>query len=413
MSATIASLLLALALTAQTPGAVVTDVRVHGNHTTPDAVVLEIAGVAPGSPFTPALPGVIADRLEKSGRFRDVTVEQRYRDLEMTEIALVIVVREPLYVSVDVPGAAAVLKPTRRVLGEPMFLPILDWADGYGFTYGLRTSFVDLAGDGSRLSIPATWGGHKQLALEFSQRFGSRAGSRLLAGAGWSRRENPHFEIDDSRREVWGRVEHAFLPFLRAGAGGGLTDVTFGALDERYPWVGADVTFDTRLDPDLPRNAVFARVGWERLSFDAGGVDRLRTDLRGYVPVFRRSVVAVRAQHARVSAPLPPFEQALVGGAGTLRGWPFGHQAGDNMAAGSIELRVPFSSPLNVGTLGATLFVDAAAAYDRGVTLGDVDFETGYGAGLFLTAALLRINLDVATDGRGDYRLHAGMGVRF
>ena len=40
-------------------------------------------------------------------------------------------------------------------------------------------------------------------------------------------------------------------------------------------------------------------------------------------------------------------------------------------------------------------------------------YRWGYGAGVFLSATVFRLNLDVATDGTGGARLHAASGFRF
>jgi hypothetical protein len=83
------------------------------------------------------------------------------------------------------------------------------------------------------------------------------------------------------------------------------------------------------------------------------------------------------------------------------------------MAVGSIELRVPFSSPLSIGRVGFNVFTDVGAAYDRGVTLRDAEYQWGYGAGLFFSATVFKLNLDVATDGKGHTRAHLASGFRF
>ncbi len=75
------------------PG-VVAEVRVHGNHTTPDADVLAIAGEVAGKPSTDALVAEVTARLEKSGRFEGVDVRS-----------------------------------------SGMFLPIVHREDGYGFIF--------------------------------------------------------------------------------------------------------------------------------------------------------------------------------------------------------------------------------------------------------------------------------------
>jgi hypothetical protein len=51
---------------AQTSPGVVAEVRVHGNHTTPNADVLAIVGDVVGQPATDALVAEITTRLEKS-----------------------------------------------------------------------------------------------------------------------------------------------------------------------------------------------------------------------------------------------------------------------------------------------------------------------------------------------------------
>ena len=52
--------------------------------------------------------------------------------------------------------------PLKRFRSAGMWLPVLDYADGYGFTYGARVSFVDVLGPRSRISVPLTWGGERK-----------------------------------------------------------------------------------------------------------------------------------------------------------------------------------------------------------------------------------------------------------
>ena len=93
-----------------------------------------------------------------------------------------------------------------------MFLPIISYSEGYGFTYGARASFVDVMGEGGRVSVPLTWGGTRRAAVELEKTFDddspvSRVFSRVQGGAGISRRENPHFELPDTRQQIWGRID--------------------------------------------------------------------------------------------------------------------------------------------------------------------------------------------------------------
>ncbi len=85
-------------LRAQAPAAgpgVVGEVRVHGNHTTPDADVLAIAGDVIGQPATDALIADLGARLKKSGRFDGVEVRKRYRSIDNPDdILLMIIIDE-------------------------------------------------------------------------------------------------------------------------------------------------------------------------------------------------------------------------------------------------------------------------------------------------------------------------------
>ncbi len=64
------------------------------------------------------------------------------------------------------------------------------------------------------------------------------------------------------------RAERAAGP-LRAGGTVGWQRVSFAGADDRFRSVGGDLTFDTRLDPLVPRNAVYAVASWEHLSVPA------------------------------------------------------------------------------------------------------------------------------------------------
>ena len=406
----------AIALQAAAPQArTITEIRVHGNHTTPDARVFELAGVKAGDPFTDATVKEVESRLRKAGQFDRVEVTTRSRTLDGSDLSLLILVEEHLVVPVNVPGVpgGSIINPVRRLAHRPMFLPILDFSD-YGFSYGLRASLVNLTGRGSRLSFPFTWGAQKRVAGEYEYRFGPDRRARVDAAASWMRRENPFYEIDDTRREVSGGAAYQVTRWLRTGARAGLTHVDFSETRDRFPWVSAEATVDTRIDPELPREAVYASVKWERLNFESSDpANRLRTDLRGYLGLFGQSIVAVRALHVMSDTRLPVYERALLGGASTLRGSRFGFATGDNLAAGSIELRVPFSSPLSLGRVGFNVFADVGAAYDRGIQVRDADYQWGYGAGLFFSATVFKLNLDVATDGNGHTRAHLSSGFRF
>lgn len=404
------ALALALALQPET----IAEVRVHGNATLPDAVVLQLAGVSVGMSLEPGGVDAIDKRLRDSGRFDQVEVQKRYRTLAMDEVSLVLLVHERpgLSASGAPPGIA------RQLRNRLMFFPIFHYDDGYGWTYGARTSIVDVAGKGTRLSVPLSWGATKRAALEADRTLKSGPFTRVSGSFGIAQRENPHYSIDDRRTEVDGRVERRLFDALTLGGEAARTHVHFDPIEESFWSTGADATLDTRRDPSYPVNAVLAAASWTRLnplgaaSFGSS-IDRYRLDGRGYTRLFGQNVLAVRAEYDTGSAPLPIYEQWLLGGS-SLRGTPAGEFAGDKRLLWSAEVRVPFSSPLSTGRTGLNVFLDGGKIARYQDRLADQKLYRGAGGGLWLTVAILNLNLDVAhsLDGKG-MRVHFGTGFTF
>lgn len=390
---------------------VVREVRVHGNHTTPDADIMKIVGEVVGRPATPQLIADVRIRLERSGRFDDVEVRKRYRSIENPDdILLMVVVNEvPGIDPFDLtPG------PMKKFWSSGMFMPILHSEDGYGFTYGARASFVDLLGPRSRITAPLTWGGERQARVQVERTFKTGVIERVAGEFGVTRRVNPHFEVADRRVGYAARLESAPARWLRLGAGAGSDDVTFGLVTDTVSRIGGDVTLDTRVDPAFPRNAVHATFGLDRVTFEGGRANQKKVDARGYVGLFGQTVLAVRALSITSNAALPLYEQLLLGGATNLRGYNAGYKAGDNLVAASAELRLPITSPLNFGRLGVKAFVDAGAIYRVGEKLADQKLDDrGIGGGVYMHLTLLSVSLDVARSRSGDTRYHFGMGVTF
>ena len=405
------SLLGATSIAGAQSSGVVGEVRVHGNHTTPDADVLAIVGGIVGQPATDALIAAVTDRLKKSGRFDDVEVRKRFRSIDdPDDILLMVMVDEfPGIDEFDLEPP----NPMQRFWTSGMFLPILSHEDGYGFTYGGRVSFVDRLGPRSRISVPLTWGGERQARVQLERTFKTGPIDRISGEAGLGRRVNPHYEIADRRASYNARVESAVARWLRLGAGGGMDDVTFGDTADTLERFGADVTFDTRVDPAFPRNAVHATFGWQRLNFEAGRANRRTADVRGYLGLFGQTVLAVRGLTVTADAPLPRYEHSLLGGSSNLRGFDAGFKANDNMAAVSAELRIPVTSPLSVGRFGIKAFVDAGTAYPFGEKFKDQLLDRGFGGGVYLHLTVLSVALDVAKARGGGTRFHFGVGVTF
>ena len=112
--------------------------------------------------------------------------------------------------------------------------------------------------------------------------------------------------------------------------------------------------------------------------------------------------------------PLPPYERLLLGGASSVRGFRTGAFDGDRTFVTSAEVRVPITSVLSGAKLGVTAFVDAGKAWDFGGRIEDAQWHRGAGAGVFLIASVVRINLDVARGLKtGDTRVHLSSGFTF
>ena len=73
----------------------IAEIRVHGNHTTPDADVIGLSGLKPGDPATDARLAEAEQALRKSNRFDNVEVRKRFRSIDNpSDILIMIVIDE-------------------------------------------------------------------------------------------------------------------------------------------------------------------------------------------------------------------------------------------------------------------------------------------------------------------------------
>jgi outer membrane protein assembly factor BamA len=393
------------------PAEVLAEVRIHGNYATPDAAVLAIAGLTIGQPSAAGEADAVAERLRRSGKFESVEVRKRYRSLEATDqVVIIIIVQE--HPGVEIGGVLP--SPMKRLGNASMVLPILDYVDGYGVTAGGRFSFVNVLGKGGHIILPMTFGSTRQVTAEIDKTFAGGAVRRLRAGGSVVSRENPGYDIRDRRNEVWIDAMRPIAGVLSVGASAGWSDVHFDETTDQLATYGARVVLDTRRNPAFPRDAIYASAAWTALDPESGpAVNRYRLEARGYLDFIKSSVLAVRALSETVDRPLPAYERAMVGGLSSLRGFRAGSFVGDNIAAGSIELRVPLNSPMGFGQTGLKIFGDAASAYEHGTTLEHATFHYGWGGGWYLRAPLVLLDLDVAYGVDSGARLHAQFGLKF
>ena len=392
------------------PPETVVALRIHGNHTMPDAEVLALAGVAVGDVVDEVAVDAITERLEASGRFQEVEVRKRYRSLTATDrIALIIVVRERPRASIRNP----VVRSLARLAGQSMWLPVLRYDEGYGISYGARFSLVDVLGKGSRVSVPATWGGDKRVTMEVERPLSRGTGVR--AGGSYGRRTHPYFGIEDRRSAAWAGVDRELANGLRASAEAAWEEVGFSGPADRLTRLTVGLDYDGVSAGAFPRDDVKLRAAVERMGIAgrSGSVIRPRIDAQAFKGVGGQAVLAARVQFEGASAALPPYEKVLLGGGGSLRGWRVGARVGDRLAAVSVELRLPLGSPISMGNTGVRFFYDTAAAYDAGGSVRDQRFLQGAGGGVFLTVPFGSLHLDVGHDFRGSVRIHAGAGLGF
>jgi outer membrane protein assembly factor BamA len=394
---------------------VVTDIRIQGNVLTPDEEMRRLTGVEVGATFTADMPEKVADRLRATHKFERVEVLKRFGSIaDASQIVLVVIVDEgPVKLEGFGEGNEPARVVKRRGFGT-LWFPLLDFEDGYGFSYGVQLAKTKVAGENSRLSFPLTWGGTRQAGAELEKTFKRGPLTRVETGANLVGRTNPFFEEDDNRERLWVRAERAFGTPLRVGATAGWQHVSFMNTTDRFTQAEADVTFDTRLDPMLARNAVYARAAIEHFDFQhATAATRTELDGRGYIGLYRQNILVLRALRQDSDVPLPPYLQPMLGGMANLRGFSAGSAIGDTLVAGTAEIRAPLTSPLSIGKAGVSAFVDIGTVYDKGQRIEDQHFSRGFGGGVWFAATAIHLNLVVAHGIGAGTRVHFGTTLSF
>ncbi|MEO5742809.1 MAG: BamA/TamA family outer membrane protein [Vicinamibacterales bacterium] len=399
---------------------VVAVIQVHGNTLTPTDDIVRASGIVVGDHVSGSLLSEAEARLRAAMKFDGVDVLKRFASIsDPTQILILIQVDEgPVRLDVVDPDAPAtdapVARPSvvRRSRLVVMFLPILGAEDGYGFTYGAQFAIAGRRNMLRRVVVPASWGGDKRIGLEYQQEFSPRFAPRLRTGAFLQRRRHPFFEEPADRTRVWGRTEWPLLRDVRAGAEVAWQSSSLEGQEVDAKSVGADVVVDTRVDPLMPHNAIFVRSAIERLHFSSTNTAvRTEIDANGYVGLYGGTVLALRAVREDFSRPAPVFYKSMLGGSSTLRGFRAGHVIGDTLVAGTVELRIPTTSPLRMARFGISVFTDAGTTYDKGQRFGDRKLEKGVGAGVWATAPLFRFSVAVARGIGSGVRAHISAGL--
>jgi outer membrane protein assembly factor BamA len=383
--------------------AVIADIQVHGNLVTSDEEIVRLAGVQIGSPVDDATADQIAERLRATKRFESVQVLKRFASIaDPSQIVIVIIVDEGRVKIVHTNDPEHPFRTVRNRWPRLMFQPILRRNDEYGTTYGVRVAVPNEFGKNSRLIVPFAWGGEKQAGVEIDKTDETGLVSRIRGGLSWSQRVHPVFEQRDDRGELWARGEHWFNTQLRIGVNVGLQHDAFAGAHDLFARFGGDVVVDTRVDPALPRNAVYGRAAWTHLA----GAQQTELDGRAYVGLVDQLVFGVRAQRTAADPSLPDYLKPIFGGAANVRGFSAGTTIGNTLTAGSAELLLPLTSPLHIARVGVTAFTDVG-------TVDDQPWKHGYGASVWAAAAMFRLNVAVAHGVGSSTRVHVSGDISF
>ena len=404
---------------------VVAAIQVHGNTLTPTDDVVRASGITIGDRVTDQYLTDVEARLRAALKVESVDVLKRFASIsDLTQVLILIQVDDgPVRVDlpdIDIPSPEGSPSPTRRPTVvrrsrfNMMFVPILSAEDGYGFTYGAQFAFSGHRSARRRVVVPASWGGDKRIGAEYQQEFSQRFAPRLRGGAFLQRRTHPFYEDDADRTRVWGRTEWPLVRDVRTGAEVAWQSSSLAGQDAEAKSIGADVIVDTRVDPLTPHNAIFVRTAIERLRFASEDTAvRTEIDANGYVGVYRGTIIALRAVREDFSRPAPAFYKSVLGGSRNLRGFRAGRAVGDTLVAGSLEVRIPTTSPLRMARFGYSVFMDAGTTYNKGEHFGDQKLEKGIGGGIWATAPLFRFSVSVARGLGSGMRAHIGAGLTF
>ncbi len=386
-------------------------IQVHGNLVTSDEEIQRLADIQVGASVDDETVDHIAERLRATKRFESVQVLKRFASIEdPSQILIVIIVDEG---RVKIERTNDPEHPYRAVKNRwprLMYEPILHRDDRYGTSFGARVALTDAFGKDSRLIVPLAWGGEKQAGIEFDKVDNQAILSRVTGGVDWLNRTHPVFDHVEARGLAWVRGEHWFRPQLRVGVTAALQRESFEGTTDLFPNIGADVIVDTRVDPALPRNAIYGRASYAHL---AGG-HQTELDGRGYIGLVGQLVFGVRAQWTGVDPALPAYLKPIFGGSANVRGFSAGTAIGDTLRAGSAELILPLTSPLHLARLGVSAFSDVGAI-SCGPELPNCDqsWKQGYGGSVWVSATVIRLNVAVAHGVGSSTRLHINGDISF
>ncbi len=251
-----------------------------------------------------------------------------------------------------------------------MFLPILGYDDGYGFTYGGRVSTIGMLGMGERLSVPLTWGGTRRAAIEVDRTFKTGPLTRVVVdlrhlAAARTRTSRSTTSASPGRAAPSAASRGSSAPASSTSQ----STVDFG--DARRSAVDARCRCRARhaRRPGLPAQRRVPQRRLDRPARRAASTNpstSTPTDARGYLGVIGQAVLAGRVQYY-IGGPHAPRLRAA---AARRRLEPARLPHGYVRRRSAVRRRprscgVPLTSVLSGAKLGVTAFFDAGKGLRR------------------------------------------------
>ncbi len=193
----------------------------------------------------------------------------------------------------------------------------------------------------------------------------------------------------------------------------------YGVDDISLIGLTARVTVDTRDNEFFPSRGMYLR-GWSILAVPTWNNDypfwRIGGEARGYLEdgmPFGASL-AVRLMAEKLFGTYPYFEAAFLGGSPLLRGFERQRFAGDAMAVGNVEVRVPVTA-FNVlvpGRIGVSGFVETGRVFARGESSRRWHSAAGGGVWISFVSREATLSVYVARSGEST-GVYASAGFMF
>ena len=348
-------------------------------------------------------------RLRAAKRFDRVEVRKRFASIaDPSQIALVIIVDEGPVKIVMTGDPDSPTRVVRKRLPNMLILPILSREDGYGITYGARLTLPDpqWMGKRSRRHLSADHGGaRRQAAIEHREALSTACTIDRVTAARHVSAPPPTWPTRQTMTAPGCPcgASGEFARALRLGATTGWQRASFEGVADQFAQIARRrrLRHARRSDPRAQRGLRPCRVGAS--AFGDGPLRRRDAGwLRGLPGIGEPHRCSTAAATSGSSAspcwPVAPRGSTRIGRcrrtsaaaarrlehAARLR---VGSFVGDTLVAMSAELVQPLTSPVTLGKLGVTAFVDRGTVYNKGERFGDQTLQQGSGAGVWFAAA--------------------------